>query len=471
MGRPHGARGRADRAAALQIRRCAGHRARGAGRRRRGARHRRAALHQRPLASGDRRRGLRRAPRPGRPRRAARRTSCDAFARPACAWASAPTAMPRWCAPMPSSPSYIAMGAVYPDHAQADGDRAAGRRAARGLRAPDARLSAGRHRRHRRERACPRCWPPASARWRGARAGRGRRSGGHRHGMDRRRRCRTAGGPGLAGPAMTRPQRQAHAASPRRPFPPAPSRPHSSFLHRLRPPHRPATMTLLPTPRPAPATARDRRETFVATPVAGAAATLLWLAASAASAQTAPAPATATATAGDATLSPVTVDARAAAPQADVSGFGDLPLREVPLSATVIDSATLQRLRRAPPGRPDAVRRLRHRRVQLARLLGLPDGARLRARQPLQLPPRGPADQRRNLDPAGQQGARRDPARHQRHPGRHQRAGRAGQLRRQAADRARPARGARSRSPGAAACSARSTWAGASAPTASSATA
>jgi iron complex outermembrane receptor protein len=101
-------------------------------------------------------------------------------------------------------------------------------------------------------------------------------------------------------------------------------------------------MTLLPTPRPAPATARDRRETFVATPVAGAAATLLWLAASAASAQTAPAPATATATAGDATLSTVTVDARAAAPQADVSGFGDLPLREVPLSATVIDSATLR---------------------------------------------------------------------------------------------------------------------------------
>ncbi len=41
-------------------------------------------------------------------------------------------------------------------------------------------------------------------------------------------------------------------------------------------------------------------------------------------------------------LPQVTVNERTAAPQADISGFGDLPLREVPLSATVIDSRQLQ---------------------------------------------------------------------------------------------------------------------------------
>ena len=43
-----------------------------------------------------------------------------------------------------------------------------------------------------------------------------------------------------------------------------------------------------------------------------------------------------------ATLAPVTVDARSAPPQADVSGWGDLPLKDVPISATVIDSAQIQ---------------------------------------------------------------------------------------------------------------------------------
>jgi iron complex outermembrane receptor protein len=62
--------------------------------------------------------------------------------------------------------------------------------------------------------------------------------------------------------------------------------------------------------------------------VAGAAAALCSLAASA---QT-PAP----------TLATVTVEAGKQAPQADVTGFGDQPLRELPLSATVVDSATLQ---------------------------------------------------------------------------------------------------------------------------------
>ena len=42
------------------------------------------------------------------------------------------------------------------------------------------------------------------------------------------------------------------------------------------------------------------------------------------------------ASAQDATLKPVTVNALTAAPQADVTGFGDVPLKEVPISATVI---------------------------------------------------------------------------------------------------------------------------------------
>ncbi|WP_370590459.1 TonB-dependent siderophore receptor [Xylophilus sp. ASV27] len=42
------------------------------------------------------------------------------------------------------------------------------------------------------------------------------------------------------------------------------------------------------------------------------------------------------------TLKAVTIDDRRAAPQADIAGFGDLPLQEVPVSATVIDRAQLQ---------------------------------------------------------------------------------------------------------------------------------
>ena len=41
-------------------------------------------------------------------------------------------------------------------------------------------------------------------------------------------------------------------------------------------------------------------------------------------------------------LPPVTVDARSTPPQADVSGFGDLSLKDVPISATVIGSDQLQ---------------------------------------------------------------------------------------------------------------------------------
>ncbi len=93
-------------------------------------------------------------------------------------------------------------------------------------------------------------------------------------------------------------------------------------------------------PRSESPAVRRRRDAFAATPVARAAATLLWLASTAASAQAQPAaPADA---AAEAALSTVTVDARATGPQADVAGFGDLPLREVPISATVVDSITLR---------------------------------------------------------------------------------------------------------------------------------
>lgn len=44
----------------------------------------------------------------------------------------------------------------------------------------------------------------------------------------------------------------------------------------------------------------------------------------------------------DATLKAVTVNETTAAPQADVTGFGDIPLKEVPLSATVVSREQLQ---------------------------------------------------------------------------------------------------------------------------------
>ena len=49
-----------------------------------------------------------------------------------------------------------------------------------------------------------------------------------------------------------------------------------------------------------------------------------------------------TAHAQEATLPVVTVNESAASPQADVSGFTDMPLREVPISATIIDSQQLR---------------------------------------------------------------------------------------------------------------------------------
>ncbi len=52
--------------------------------------------------------------------------------------------------------------------------------------------------------------------------------------------------------------------------------------------------------------------------------------------------ATCGAQAQQAALREVTVNEGAAAPQADISGFGDVPLRELPISATVIDSQQLR---------------------------------------------------------------------------------------------------------------------------------
>lgn len=71
------------------------------------------------------------------------------------------------------------------------------------------------------------------------------------------------------------------------------------------------------------------------TPIARAVTTtLLLIATAAAQAQTQTGP--------EPMLSAVTVDARSASPQADISGFGDLPLNSVPLSATIVDSRQLQ---------------------------------------------------------------------------------------------------------------------------------
>lgn len=70
-------------------------------------------------------------------------------------------------------------------------------------------------------------------------------------------------------------------------------------------------------------------------PLPRALAATLFIASTAAWAQTDPG------TPGN-TLKPVTVNERTAAPHADISGFGDLPLKEVPISATVVGRELLQ---------------------------------------------------------------------------------------------------------------------------------
>ncbi|MDB5828138.1 MAG: TonB-dependent receptor, partial [Variovorax sp.] len=81
-----------------------------------------------------------------------------------------------------------------------------------------------------------------------------------------------------------------------------------------------------------------------AAPVPQALATLFLMAAASAQAQTAaPAAQAPLATqATQTTLPAITVSDQTAPVQADVSGFGDVPLRELPISATVIDSKQIQ---------------------------------------------------------------------------------------------------------------------------------
>ncbi|MCZ2495893.1 TonB-dependent siderophore receptor [Xylophilus sp. Kf1] len=74
-------------------------------------------------------------------------------------------------------------------------------------------------------------------------------------------------------------------------------------------------------------------ESFPRAPLARAALALIALAANGAQAQVA---------SPTETLSAVTVNAARGAPQADITGFGDLPLSEVPVSATVVDQRMLQ---------------------------------------------------------------------------------------------------------------------------------
>ena len=154
---------------------------------------------------------------------------------------------------------------------------------------------------------------------------------------------------------------------------------------------------------------------------------------------------------------------------ASVAGWGDMPLA----GRAAAGDDDRRRRRSATPARaasrPDALRRrgddgLRHRGLHR-----LPHDPRLRRRQPLQLPPRRPADQRRDLDPAREQGARR-------HPQGHERACRSARARRAAWSTSSSSgrstrRCARRSSSGAsaAACSARSTSASASASTTPSA--
>ena len=89
----------------------------------------------------------------------------------------------------------------------------------------------------------------------------------------------------------------------------------------------------------------------------------------------------------------------AAAPRRPTSpAWATCPLARTPLQASVFGAEQLQDRGAQRLSDLTRLRRRRQRRLQRRGLLGLPDGARLRARQPLQLPPRRPADQRRDLD-------------------------------------------------------------------------
>ena len=51
---------------------------------------------------------------------------------------------------------------------------------------------------------------------------------------------------------------------------------------------------------------------------------------------------TAPGAAQDVTLKPVVINARNASPAADITGFGDVPLKDLPISATVVGREQLQ---------------------------------------------------------------------------------------------------------------------------------
>ena len=156
------------------------------------------------------------------------------------------------------------------------------------------------------------------------------------------------------------------------------------------------------------------------------------------------------------TLAPVRVTGRAPA-DASVAGWGDVPLSQAPLQATSVDATQIRDERRAPPRRPDALRR----RVTDAyntegywdylTVRGFVIDNRFNYRRdglPINAETSIPLDNKARIDIL--KGT-------ERHAGRHQRAGRAGQLRRQAAAERAAARGLRSSGASAAACSAPST--------------
>ena len=112
-------------------------------------------------------------------------------------------------------------------------------------------------------------------------------------------------------------------------------------------------------------------------------------------------------------LPPVVVSGKLPAPAADVTGFGRRPARALAVRRRSVHGAEqIEGRRRAAPGRHHAQSTHRSATPTTPKATGTSaQRARLRARQPLQLPARGPADQRRDLDPARQQGAHRDAAR------------------------------------------------------------
>ena len=103
----------------------------------------------------------------------------------------------------------------------------------------------------------------------------------------------------------------------------------------------------------------------------------------------------------------MTVTGKAPTP-ASVAGWGDTPLPRAPLQATTIDAAQMRDAGAQRLVGPDALRPGGDDAYDTEGYIDYFTVRGFVARQPLQLPPRRPADQRRDLDPAREQGARRD---------------------------------------------------------------